>query len=120
MTYFPDPSTLSDGYHTMSELYDYRRAYNALLFNEWARNETYPVCKSWKHADGEPCFGGGYFVVYAETPFGQVTNHYRSQHWELFSVPEVAMAPEYDGHTPQVALQRMLDTLRWEADRPDW
>lgn len=28
---------LSDGYHTMRELYDYRAAYNALLFNEWVR-----------------------------------------------------------------------------------
>lgn len=103
---------LSDGYHTMRELYDYRAAYNALLFNEWAASGKYNVVKSTRHADGEPCFGGDYFVVYALTPHGQVTNHYRFKWWGLFDVPEVDRAPEYDGHTPQVALDRLVRTAR--------
>ena len=28
---------VSDGYHTMDELYEFRKVYNAALFNEWAR-----------------------------------------------------------------------------------
>lgn len=95
----------------MSELYDYRLAYNALLFNEWHKNQTLDVAKSLKHDDGEPCFGGSHFVVYAVTPHGQVTNHYRLKHWDLFDIPEVERAPKYDGHTPQIALERMMKIL---------
>lgn len=47
------PDKLNFGYHTMPELYEYRMFYNALLFNEWAKNGTYPVVKSWHHSDGE-------------------------------------------------------------------
>ena len=102
---------LTDGHHTMRELYDYRAAYNALLFNEWAASSKYSVVKSKCHADGEPCFGGTHFVVYALTPHGQITNHYDFKWWHFFHVPEVDRAPEYDGHTPQIALERMLATL---------
>lgn len=103
---------LTDGYHTMRELYNYRAAYNALLFNEWAANGKYNVVKSMRHADGELCFNGDYFIVYAETPHGQITNHYRLLWWDVFNVPEVDQAPEYDGHSPQVALKRMIATAR--------
>ena len=51
-----DPSTVTDGFHTMQELYDYRLAYNACLFNEWAERGKYDVHKSWRHSDGELCF----------------------------------------------------------------
>ena len=103
---------LSDGYHTMRELYDYRAAYNALLFNEWAASGKYGVVKSKRHADGEPCFGGSHFVVYALTPHGQVTNHCQFKWWDLFNVPEVDRAPEYDGHTPQDSLDLLVRTAR--------
>lgn len=98
----------SDGYHTFNELYDFRKAYNALLFNEWAAQKKYKVHKSWKHSDGEDCFGGGWFVVVAETPEGQITNHYEAKDWELFQVPETPVAHAWDGHTAQDALQRLL------------
>lgn len=102
--------TTSDGYHTMEELYDYRAVYNALLFNEWAALGKFNVVKSMRHYDGELCFGGDYFVVYAMTPYGQITNHYRHQWWDHFDVPVVDRAPEYDGHTPSDALERMAQT----------
>lgn len=103
-------NNITDGYHTMEELYDYRAAYNALLFNEWAATGKYNVVKSLLHNDGEPCFGGDYFVVYALTPHGQITNHYRHRWWDYFDIPVVDKAPQYDGHTPQIALDRMLKT----------
>ena len=68
----------SDGYHTFNELYDYRRVYNAALFNEWASQGKYDVHKSWKHSDGKDCFGGGWFIVVAELPTGQASNHYEA------------------------------------------
>ena len=93
---------LSDGYHTFKELYDFRVVYNAALFNEWGNNlsrnpkwsndETglepatlpkYNVHKSWRHFDGELCFGGGWFIVSAMLPTGLISNHYKAQCWNF-------------------------------------
>lgn len=101
-----DPSAISDGYHTFAELYEYRMLYNAHAAIGWLAAGI-PVVKSWHHSDGEPCFGGGWFVVVATLPSGQVTNHYEGDDWHLFQVPEVDLAPEWDGHTPQEAAERL-------------
>ena len=98
----------SDGYHTFNELYAYRKAYHALVVNEWARQGRYGVHKSWRHSDGELCFGGGWFIVVAETPEGQVSNHYKADDWTLFQCQESERGNEWDGHTPQIALARLL------------
>lgn len=42
---------ISDGYHTFKELYQYRRVYNAMLVNEFAKQELYNVHKSYKHSE---------------------------------------------------------------------
>lgn len=99
----------SDGYHTFNELYDYRRVYNAALFNEWARQGKYDVHKSLRHSDGELCFGGGWFVVVAELPTGQVTNHYEDKYYDEFRFIERERANKYDGHTPEEALNRIKE-----------
>lgn len=96
-----------DTYHTMDELYEYRMVYHALWVN--GRKDT---VKSWQHSDGELCFGGGWFIVVTELPEGQISNHYSAEHWDLFRVPEVKLPPEYDGHTPQQALSRMLKHIK--------
>lgn len=101
---------MGDNYHTMRELYDYRCAYNALIFNEWAAQGKYNVHKSWRHADGALCFGGGWFIVSAQTPYGQVTNHYEAKHWDVFRIPEQDTAAPWDGHTPAGALARLFAT----------
>lgn len=109
---------VSDDYHTFNELYEFRKAYNALLFNEWRYYESqYPrtrfnPVKSKRHSDGELCFGGGWFVVSAETRCGQITNHYEMKDWDLFRIPEVEKAPKWDGHTPQQALERLLNLAK--------
>lgn len=123
---------VSDGFHTFKELYDFRMVYNAALFNEWAKNyqmldlssdnpdknlgvvhagaisKTYSVHKSWKHYDGELCFGGGWFIVVAMLPTGQISNHYEEKYWDLFKIPETekALFP-WDGHTSQDVLERL-------------
>ena len=116
---------LSDGYHTYDELYEFRKMYNAVLFNEWANTpktnkqsltgtvtNEYGVHKSWKHNDGELCFGGGWFIVSAMLPTGLISNHYKSEDWDLFKVPEVEKAIyEYDGHTPQDTLTRLSNLI---------
>ena len=121
---------LSDGYHTFKELYNFRMVYNAALFNEWAKmiyfnlemkekqgfnidmdevqKSCYHVHKSWKHHDGELCFGGGWFIVVAVLPTGQISNHYEAKYWDLFKIPEAetALYP-FDGHTSQDVLERL-------------
>jgi hypothetical protein len=115
---------ISDGYHTFNELYEFRKMYNAALFNEWGIPVTchtptediiferpkHSVHKSWKHNDGELCFGGGWFIVSAMLPTGQISNHYKAEDWPLFKVPEVekALFP-FDGHTGKDVLQRLKD-----------
>ena len=100
-----------DEYHTMAELYDYRMLYNALAVNAMPDRAV----KSWRHSDGEPCFGGGWFVVYLDLPTGQVSNHYRAEHWAMFRVAEVETAPTWDGHTPAMAADRMRRFLAEES-----
>ena len=99
-----DKGEISDGYHTFNELYYYRMLYNAAFFNmlpkEW-------VHKSKKHNDGEECFGGGWFIVMANLPTGQISNHYELKDWDLFQIPEKEVADEWDGHTPQEATERL-------------
>lgn len=101
-------SQISDGYHTFGELYRYRMLLQAMLFNTAGIIKEFPVMKSWRHSDGELPFGKkNYFVVVAELPTGQVTNHYTGEYWDLFHVTEVERAPEWDGHSASEAADRM-------------
>lgn len=118
----------SDGFHTFDELYEYRMLYNAALFNTWERCEewgvreawgdaaeaefqTTGIHKSWRHSDGEPCFGGGWFIVTAQLPTGQISNHYPEKDWDLFGIPEYERAAEWDGHTASEAALRLREYL---------
>ena len=103
-----DIGSLSDGYHTFDELYEFRKVYNALLFNEWAKQGKYKVHKSTKHRSGEECFGGGWFIVVALLPAGQVSNHYKMEDWDLFQVQETALPLlPFDGHSSKDVLERL-------------
>lgn len=100
---------VSDGYHTFGELYEFRKVYNAALFNEWAKQEKYEVHKSERHYDGELCFGGGWFIVAAQLPDGQISNHYEMKDWDLFKVQGTKKALyEFDGHTSRDVLERLM------------
>ena len=99
---------ISDGYHSFKELYDFRKTYNAILFNEWAIQNKFNVHKSKKHFDGEECFGGGWFIVVAVLPTGQISNHYELKDWDLFKCEETKTAKYlFDGHTPSDVLKRL-------------
>lgn len=97
----------SDGHHTFAELYTYRMLYNAALFNEWRKWGVYDVHKSTRHHDGEECFGGGWFIVVAQLPTGQISNHYPMSDWYRFRIPERPLAAKWDGHTPAEAAERL-------------
>lgn len=97
----------SDGYHTFNELYEFRRLYNALLFNEWAKQGKYDIHKSERHSDGQECFGGNWFIVVAQLPTGQISNHYEIEYWNLFQCEIRERGAEWDGHTPKDVLIRL-------------
>jgi hypothetical protein len=109
----PYDGSISDGYHTFDELYEYRMLYHAWACKAWVQ-AGYRVIKSHKHHDGSPAFDG--FIVQAELPAGQVSNHYDNQYWDLFDVYEVERADEWDGHTPRIAAQRLMDSLKQVSD----
>lgn len=102
---------VSDGYHTFKELYHYRMLYNAAFFNELAKSGKIKTCKSYRHHNGEKCFGGGWFIVMAELPNGQISNHYENKDWDLFKIPELEIAFEWDGHTNNDVADRIKEYL---------
>ena len=90
-------------------MYEIRKAYNVALFNEWAINGKYNVHKSRKHYDGLfPFEREDWFIVCAELPTGQISNHYELKDWDLFKIPikDKALYP-FDGHTTQDVINRL-------------
>lgn len=92
----------SDGYHTFNELYHHR----AVLFSVIVKAFEDKAWKSRKHHDGT--MYDGMFIVGVETPYGQATYHYDMEpYWEMFCCKEIERAPEWDGHTPAQAIERI-------------
>lgn len=102
-----DIGEFSDGYHSFNDLYAQRLYLSAALFNAFKEFGW----KSWKHFDGELCFGGGWFIVGVSTPEGDYTYHYQAEHWDLFQCKAVDTAPVWDGHTDK-DVERLLSLLR--------
>ena len=99
---------ISDSYHTFEELYNFRKMYNAVLFNEWSKLNKYDVHKSIKHFEGDLCFGGGWFIVSAKLPTGNISNHYKLEDWDLFKIPATDECKhEFDGHNSEDVLERL-------------
>ena len=86
---------LSDGYHTFNDLY-YQRM---MLFAALVKQNKDKAWKSWSHEDGNPCFGGGWFIVGIDTPEGSYTYHYSSENWNVFDCEVLPVAKHWDGHT---------------------
>ena len=108
----PIDGNTSDGYHTFDELYYHR----AVLFSVIVENFSTRAWKSKLHADGT--MYEGMFIVGIETPDGQATYHYDVEpYWNLFRCKEVDRAPEWDGHTPEQAIER-IGKLVDLIDRP--
>ena len=103
----PEKGALSDGFHTFDELYESRCILTAGFFNLLHRSGV-ETCKSWKHADGEPCFGGGWFIVMANLPTGQISFHYPEKDWERFNIPETEKGFIWDGHDTAAVHERIL------------
>lgn len=99
---------VSDGYHTMGELYEHRMALNVALFNYIYCDEhaSIQVMKVKEHHDGT--MFEGYFIVMAVNDKEQISYHYDLKYWDLFRIPAVHRTPEYDGHTSKDVIERLL------------
>ncbi len=95
----PIPETgigdLSDGYHTFNQLYFQR----CILFAQIVNDHPNRAWKTRCHEDGQPCFGGGWFLVTIDTPSGAYGYHFEDKHWDLFDCEELPKAKHWDGYT---------------------
>lgn len=104
----------SDGYHTFNELYHHR----AVLFSVIVKAFPELAWKARQHHDGT--MYSGMFIVGIDTPEGQASYHYDiDPYWDMFECRELERAPEWDGHTPAQAIERIgkLEPVqhgRWE------
>ena len=109
----------SDGYHTFNELYHHR----AVLFSVIVKAFPERAWKARQHHDGT--MYSGMFIVGIDTPDGQSSYHYDiDPYWDMFECRELERAPEWDGHTPAQAIERIgrLDPMRhgyWESTAKD-
>ena len=98
----PITGETSDGYHTFNELYHHR----AVLFSVIVANYPDRAWKSKKHHDGT--MYDNMFIVGIDTPDGQATYHYDvDPYWDMFKCRVLDYAPEWDGHTPTQAIERI-------------
>ncbi len=103
----------SDGYHTFNELYHHR----AVLFSVICNNYPELAWKSKKHSDGT-MFDGD-FIVGINTPKGPASYHYDIDlYWDMFRVPEIPNAPEWDGYTPTQAIDRIASLGAAPENKP--
>lgn len=106
---------LSDGYHTFNGLYEQRMVLFAALVKAY-RDRAW---KSYRHEDGEYCFGGGWFIVGIDTPEGSYTYHYENKYWNMFDCIDLPRAPHWDGHTEADAEVRLM-SLEPERKKGQW
>lgn len=99
------PGQLSDGYHTIDELYAIRHA----LFISLARSHPELSWRAREHGDGKPMYPGR-FLAGMELPLGQITFHMPERHWRMLDfLPALTVPPTpYDGHTLTDVIDRLM------------
>lgn len=106
---------IGDEYHTMHELYQHRMALTSALtkFLECGCSNYYGI-RSKSHADGT-MFEGDYFIVAICYVVGTrdvmiASYHYEMKYWDKFDhCITLERAPEYDGHTSQDVIERLIN-----------
>jgi hypothetical protein len=98
---------VSDGCHTFGDMYRVR----SLLFIALMRQFPAQSFRSLRHCDGSA--RDGQFLAGTVLPTGkQVSVHMREEFWPLLhGMPTPDLAPQWDGHGNQDALNRLEDWL---------
>jgi hypothetical protein len=100
---------VSDGYHTLEELYEHRHLLFLALCKALNDNIAW---KSELHHDGS--YLKDWFIVGLNLDGKDITYHMPMRLWDLAEktgVPTVDRAPEWDGHTPADVLQRLREWI---------
>ena len=106
---------VSDGHHTMTELYYHRHALFIALCKIYDNYIT-PLqsrVKCWKsklHDDGTMFDGWfilGMTVTEFQGPSTYITYHLPMSHWNRINVMELEKAPPWDGYTSEDVLMRL-------------
>ena len=105
-----DIGELSDGFHTFNSLYEQRM----ILFAALVKAYKDKAWKSYRHEDGEYCFGGGWFIIGIDTPEGSYTYHYENKYWDMFDCVDLPRAKHWDGHTEADAETRLMSLVQPE------
>jgi hypothetical protein len=124
ITFEGEDLQVSDGYHTMDELYEHRHALFLALCKIYDNyitplNSRVRCWKSKKHADGSEYEGWFILGMTVEDvqPFNvkepkkpdyQISYHLPMKHWDLAKVIERPTAPKWDGHTSQDVIHRLI------------
>lgn len=99
-------SDISDGYHTMDELYDHRMMLFVALLNN-VKKVCY-VFKSKLHHDGTMFEGGWFIAGIMQKDMCYISYHLKlDPYWNLLDCFEMDRAPEWDGHTSNDVLERL-------------
>ena len=93
---------VSDGYHTFDELYLHRH----VLFINVVLSHRDMAFKTWKNDRGEKW--EGWFILGLNTQYGQITYHLPESYWGNVLVNEVECNSDYDGHSGDDVLARLL------------
>ena len=104
---------VSDGYHTIAELYDHR----ITLFVALCRlgndidNPPSSSLSPWRskfHSDGKPAYDGWYIMGIGREKGKQISYHIPLSRWDETNFAETLdKAPEWDGHTSADVLERL-------------
>ena len=107
---------VSDGYHTMDELYEHRTSLFIALCRQISRmagrltkeyKSKFVVWRSKSHFD-DTVFDGWYILGIGKEEGKQITYHLPLARWEETVFAEtLERAPEWDGHSPADVLERL-------------
>jgi hypothetical protein len=114
-----DLSQLSDGYHTFADLYEHRHALCLALMRAMPEHCWY----SWRHSDGERCFGGNdWFIIGIEPPGGNsVTYHLPAELYpaaRATGAVELEKARPWDGHSAADVALRLKEWAALAQPKP--
>lgn len=103
---------VSDGYHSMDDLYDHRTALFITLCRVLAsiateKGVSSPVWRSQKHSDGT-MFDGWFVMGAGKEQKEQITYHLPMSEWDKTEfAATLEAAPMWDGHTSEDVLDRL-------------
>lgn len=104
-----DSNKISDGYHTFGELYFHRTILFIVLCRELDDTGKGEVWRSKRHSDGVE-WPGWYLLGIGTEKGKQITYHLPMDTWkETEFAKELDIAPEFDGHTSNLVIIRLLN-----------